>query len=47
MRAGENKSGIIPVFKIKSERCHNLIFFNHTRLVYHSFSEGGFERRKK
>jgi len=28
MRAGENKSGIIPVF---NDRCHNLIFFNQTK----------------
>jgi len=35
-RGGENTSGKIPICKIKSERCHNLIFFNHTK----------FERRK-
>jgi len=44
MRAGEDKSGIIPILK---DRCHNLIFFIHTKLVRHSFIEGGFERRKK
>jgi len=37
MRAGENNSGKIPVLKIKAEKSHNLIFFNHIQ----------FERRKK
>jgi len=45
MREADITSGIIPI--CKSERCHNLTFFNHTKLVHHSFSEGGFERRKK
>jgi len=47
MRGGEYTSVIIPTYKIKAQRRHNLLFFNHTRLVHHSFSEGGFERRKK
>jgi hypothetical protein len=45
MRGGEYTSVIIPTYK--AGRCHILIFSNHTRLVHHSFSEGGFERRKK
>jgi len=37
MREADVKSGIIPNYKIKAVRRHNLIFFNPTE----------FERRKK
>jgi len=46
MRAGDVK-GRGYIHPKQSLKRHILIFFNHTKLVHHSFSEGGFERRKK
>jgi len=47
MRGGDITSGRVPVYKEQFLKHNNLICFNHTKLVHHSFSEGGFERRKK